>query len=194
MMVILNKKNKSSLVSKTNILNKIFTNIEIIILAAITLSIFITNISHPVAFIFLLLGYTLIVAVLISSVFINFWFGYLLILIFLGGLLIIFLYIARIAPNETFLAVNITNTIFLLLASILAFLIIKNIPTDTLNNEILQLIRLIKLYSQNYLITIFLIVYLLLTLMVVAKITSFKDGPLRTSTYVKANSNHPPNH
>jgi hypothetical protein len=82
----------------------------------------------------------------------------------------------------------------LLLASILAFLIIKNIPTDTLNNEILQLIRLIKLYSQNYLITIFLIVYLLLTLMVVAKITSFKDGPLRTSTYVKANSNHPPNH
>jgi NADH-ubiquinone oxidoreductase chain 6 len=129
----------------------------------------------------------------------TFWFSYVLFLIFLGGILVLFIYVTSLASNEIFnfsiklLVFSLLNflTFYFLLIFIDKTLVINNLINN--DNETLTIINtyliensliLNKLYNFPInLITIILIIYLFLTLIAVVKITNVFEGPLRPNFY-----------
>lgn len=110
------------------------------------------------------------------------WFSFILFLIFLGGLIVLFVYVIRLASNEKF-ELNYEEIIVLLLI-VITTLTIMILPSFFIKNfEILRF----NLFDQTILIfsfeiiilTILVITYLLFTLIVAVKISSKYEGPLR---------------
>lgn len=138
---------------------------------------------------------TFIICLIIGLITKTFWFSYILFLIFIGGILVLFIYVSSIASNEIF-SISF-KTIFISIILILRFLIII-IIIDKINyypiinnneiNEIFNInsflkennLNLNKLYNfPTNLITILLINYLFVTLIAIVKITDIFFGPLR---------------
>lgn len=125
----------------------------------------------------------------------TFWFSYVLFLTFLGGILVLFIYVTSLASNEIFsLSIKITGLFFILLIIIsgITLLIDKSLIYSYFNNnEIINItqetpyilensINLNKLYNYpTNLINLLIINYLFLTLIAVVKITNIFYGPLR---------------
>lgn len=145
-----------------------------------------TQIKHPLAIGLILLIQTIIISTIIGIISKNFWFSYILFLIFLGGILILFIYVTSLASNEIF---NTSKTIIIVLILFPITIVIKNYWSELnlynqesinfLINNNLSII-LIKLYNYpTNLIIIILASYLFLTLIIVVKITNIFKGPLR---------------
>merc|ERR1712088_59420 len=102
---------------------------------------------------------------------------FLLVLVFLGGVIILIIYINTLAINEKFFFYKMKNKIFyvLIFALTLNFIFYKNF-TLKINLSNFMSIRLYN--SMNILMIIFLILYLLLTLICVVKLVKFEYGPL----------------
>merc|ERR1712237_294372 len=79
------------------------------------------------------------------------WFFYLLVLVFLGGVIVLIIYINTLAINEKFFFIKINLSNF---------------------------ISIILYESMNSVSLLFLILYLLLTLICVVKLVKFEYGPL----------------
>lgn len=150
------------------------------------------------------MGFTLIIQtfliVILSGILTKtFWFSYSLFLIFLGGILILFIYITSIASNEQFkFKINLYTffIINLLIIIILLFFYFLNIKTFFFNKifnlDNLYIIKFKTLTFENRfilnkiynfpinIITIILINYLFLTLIASVKITNIFEGPLRS--------------
>lgn len=128
----------------------------------------------------------------------SFWFSYSLFLIFLGGILILFIYITSIASNEIFkVSINLKIISFYIFIFFVFFLIVLIFDLKILffnkifniDNENLTQIKTLfiennltlnKLYNfPMNIITILLINYLFLTLIATVKITNIFEGPLR---------------
>jgi NADH-ubiquinone oxidoreductase chain 6 len=160
------------------------------------------TIKHPLS-----IGLALITQTLFLSLFTGiytsiFWFSYSLFLIFIGGILILFIYITSLASNETFIfSLNFkpSKFFFLLITIIIIFVYLTDfkslfIINKTLNSETFNLIFIKTLIEQNNLIlnkiynfpiniiTIILVNYLFLTLIATVKITNIFKGPLRPKT------------
>jgi len=155
----------------------ILTNI--IILA---LSIVFFNSSHPIILIAVILSQSLLICLLIWIKIKIRWFSFILFLIFLGGLMVLFIYISRLASNEKFYIKfnTFTNSLAVSFSLTLIF-IIFNFNTSNLKSE---WINIDSLFKEIYSISIFsptliTIIYLLLTLIVVVKVRSKYEGPLR---------------
>jgi len=127
-------------------------------------------------------------------IFETFWFSYILFLVFLGGVLVLFIYITSLASNEIFSLSRFLFISFLIILylSLLFILINDNLLfINIINNEILLIQNLNNLIFENSLniyklynyptnfITLLLINYLFFTLIIVVKITNFSFGPLR---------------
>lgn len=133
-----------------------------------------------------------------------FWFSYSLFLIFIGGILILFIYITSLASNETFkFSLNIKILSFIILTLLLFIIIIflffdfKNFlfNNSVVNNDNFSLFNWqISINKNNYLlnkiynfpiniITILLVNYLFLTLIATVKITNIFKGPLRQKQF-----------
>ena len=161
------------------------------------------TIKHPLS-----IGLALITQTLFLSLFTGiytsiFWFSYSLFLIFIGGILILFIYITSLASNETFifsLNFKLSKFFFLLITIIIIFVYLTDfkslfIINKTLNHETFNLIFIKTLIEQNNLIlnkiynfpiniiTIILVNYLFLTLIATVKITNIFKGPLRPKTF-----------
>nr|AVN68310.1 NADH dehydrogenase subunit 6 [Panesthia angustipennis] len=151
------------------------------------LSISFTQMNHPLAMGLILLIQTIMISMITGLSSQSFWFSYILFLIFIGGMLVLFIYITSLASNEMFMLS--TKLICLLTFITLPILILvkMNLPT-TINQETSMFIMinnstplpLLKLY--NYptgMMTIMMAIYLLITLIAVVKITNIFKGPLR---------------
>lgn len=161
---------------------------SILIRINIIISFIFTQIKHPLAIGLILLIQTIIISIIRGIISKNFWFSYILFLIFLGGILILFIYVTTLASNEIFnISTNMIIIIILLIPIII--LIIKNYWSELniYNQESINFLInrnlstiLIKLYNHpTNLITIILASYLFLTLIIVVKITNIFKGPLR---------------
>lgn len=110
------------------------------------------------------------------------WFSFILFLIFLGGLIVLFVYITSLASNEKFELKNIfsikTNCwIFLFVSTILRLVYFSKNSID-LNNFIFS--KIIILFTKNIILpTLIVITYLFLVLVIVVKISSIMEGPIR---------------
>nr|YP_009826200.1 NADH dehydrogenase subunit 6 [Scythris sinensis]QBY40016.1 NADH dehydrogenase subunit 6 [Scythris sinensis] len=168
-------------------------------LMIILLSLFMYTLNHPLSMGFMILIQTLLIC-LISGMMINtYWFSYILFLTFLGGLLVLFIYVSSIASNELFFNNFFFIKMFMFLFFICIFITMLhfynikwmniNFNLDMnnffnnfvfFNNE--NKINLSKLYNnQTFLLMMMLIIYLFITLIAVVKITNIFYGPLRSS-------------
>nr|UHJ18733.1 NADH dehydrogenase subunit 6 [Pericoma sp. ZHK-2021] len=160
-------------------------------------SIFFMMLKHPLAMGIMLVVQTLLVAIIIGMISKTFWFSYILFLTFLGGMLILFIYITSLASNEIFFFSMKMFFFMIFISSIMFFFILildknmiyyylENLEMKTFNNLFSYMnenfITLNKLYNFPInLITIMLINYLFLTLIIIVKITNINKGPLRSN-------------
>uniref|UniRef100_UPI0030E1A0A4 NADH dehydrogenase subunit 6 n=1 Tax=Tubuca alcocki TaxID=2083288 RepID=UPI0030E1A0A4 len=155
----------------------------------LSFSILFTQLSHPLAMGLVLLIQTLLISISLGLSSFSFWFSYILFLIFLGGMLVLFIYVASIASNEAFIP-STSYLIFFFLATFFSvtFLFIDPIMTTSssslpwssfsISTSVPMIISWIyNSPSMNF--TIFIICYLLLMLIIVVKIINLFKGPLR---------------
>nr|YP_002261336.1 NADH dehydrogenase subunit 6 [Myrmecophilus manni]ACG59293.1 NADH dehydrogenase subunit 6 [Myrmecophilus manni] len=137
-------------------------------------------VNTPLNMTIILLIKTLLTALFICMINSNSWFPLILFLIFLGGMMILFIYIATLAPNEMF-SPNYKKLISTIITTSLIFIYIKPLflmPINLINLNVSN--QLINLYSSPSMkLTLVLMGFLLLTLIVVIKISNIMKGPLR---------------
>nr|AQM40067.1 NADH dehydrogenase subunit 6 [Capnogryllacris melanocrania] len=155
-----------------------------------------TQLNHPLAMILIIIFQTLLICLFTGIITQSFWFSYILFLVFLGGMLVLFIYITSLASNEmfsipmktimlTFIILTFTLLISWLMDSSLTNLITNNsdmsLLNKTINNYWLETsMSLMKLYNNpTNLNTLMLVLYLFLTLIAIVKITNIFFGPLR---------------
>lgn len=143
----------------------------------------------------ILLIQTILICFLIGLITKTFWFSYILFIVFIGGILVLFIYVTSLASNEIF---SFSSNLFILNLLFMIFFIIfywildksifinyfKNLENNFLINQKSFLkencIILNKLYNFPINIsTIMLIIYLFITLIAIVKITNIFEGPLR---------------
>lgn len=152
------------------------------------------KLNHPISIIIFIITQTFLVGLITGILIERFWLSYILFLTFLGGILVLFIYITRIASNEIFnlkiITIILTFIIFTLIFNILIinekiiFIdLIENTESININNSINYQeisLSLEKLYNKpTNIITIIIIIYLFITLVVVVKITNINQGPIR---------------
>nr|YP_010579426.1 NADH dehydrogenase subunit 6 [Leptestheria dahalacensis]UNY33482.1 NADH dehydrogenase subunit 6 [Leptestheria dahalacensis] len=153
----------------------------------VTLMFYFASLTHPLAMAFNLFLQTLLFCVLIGSFHSSYWLSYLLFLVFLGGLLIIFAYVSTLASNEKFFFTF--SSAFFLFAS---FFLCWSLYMPVLKSELATSGNLFEstsfliesqvadLYSFTSSALIYLVIYLLLCLLIVVRISRLEEGPLRS--------------
>nr|YP_009502701.1 NADH dehydrogenase subunit 6 [Culex gelidus]ARB02572.1 NADH dehydrogenase subunit 6 [Culex gelidus] len=151
--------------------------------------------KHPLAMGLMLLIQTFLTCLMTGIYSKTFWFSYVLFLIFMGGMLVLFIYVTSLSSNEMFsMSFKLT---FISIMMIFLFILISYFFDNSLmenfikNNDSIQLFNKNNLFYENFLslnkmynfptnlITLLLINYLFLTLLVTVKITKKNYGPLR---------------
>nr|YP_010615486.1 NADH dehydrogenase subunit 6 [Abisara fylla]WAT94156.1 NADH dehydrogenase subunit 6 [Abisara fylla] len=167
--------------------------LSLLLLFLSTLLIFI---NHPLSMGMLILLQTLILCIFSGMLINTYWFSYILFLTFLGGLLVLFIYVSSIASNEIF-SMSIYNKLFFLflfmIIIFMSFIFMNNLNWININfnDEMISYLKMMffnnenkinltKLYNeQTYLMMMMMIIYLFITLIAVVKITNIYFGPLR---------------
>nr|YP_010414969.1 NADH dehydrogenase subunit 6 [Xanthodes albago]URW97491.1 NADH dehydrogenase subunit 6 [Xanthodes albago] len=163
------------------------------------ISIIMLFLNNPISMGLMILIQTLLTCLLSGMMIKTYWFSYILFLTFLGGLLVLFIYVSSIASNEMFKSsfnLKYTWMVGVMILFLLQMFIFKNITwmnmsinsdMENFNNLMLffnneNKINLSKLYNnQNFLIMLMLVIYLFITLISVVKITNIFYGPIRSS-------------
>jgi hypothetical protein len=105
------------------------------------------------------------------------WFFYLLVLVFLGGVIILIIYIRTLAANEKFIIPKSTRYLGLILIIIIRGFLFNSY--NYINKSSYNIRIVINLYEySNGSLSIFLITYLLITIVCVVKLVKFERGPL----------------
>lgn len=112
--------------------------------------------------------------------------SYILFLIFIGGILILFIYISRIASNEKFYIIDMLSIIIIIVIRILIVVKLNlnlehNLYNDNIgSSELYFNLNINKLYIlPSGILTLIIVIYLLFTLIVVSNIIGTKFSPLR---------------
>nr|WIL79833.1 NADH dehydrogenase subunit 6 [Clerus klapperichi]WIL79871.1 NADH dehydrogenase subunit 6 [Clerus dealbatus] len=164
---------------------------KILLLMSMILSIMLNFLSHPMSLGFILLLQTTITAFIINYLNFNFWFSYILFLVMIGGMLILFIYMTSVASNEKF---SFNNKLMMMLMFFVLMIIIM-LFTDSfmfnnmlnnfetfINNKMVMFNSSLNKYFNypNLMIYCMTIIYLLITLIAVVKISNINSGPLRS--------------
>nr|QZR91940.1 NADH dehydrogenase subunit 6 [Filchnerella pamphagoides] len=152
------------------------------------------KLNHPMSMMMFIIIQTLLIGLTAGTLMESFWLAYILFLTFLGGMLVLFIYITSIASNEMFqlksISVILTGITWLIL-TISLILIDKSLYIDlsknsdtSLTNNIMNFqemtISLNKIYNNpTFMITMMMMIYLFLALLAVVKITNINQGPIR---------------
>nr|YP_009268478.1 NADH dehydrogenase subunit 6 [Biston thibetaria]AID67373.1 NADH dehydrogenase subunit 6 [Biston thibetaria]AIE11781.1 NADH dehydrogenase subunit 6 [Biston thibetaria]ANW36824.1 NADH dehydrogenase subunit 6 [Biston thibetaria] len=164
------------------------------------LSIMMIFLNHPLSIGLLILIQTLMMCLLSGMLIKTYWFSYILFLTFLGGLLVLFIYVSSIASNELFkLNINMKTLMIMLFTMIMMMqmymYMYENLNWMNLSNNISNTnnmmnlsffnnenkINLNKLYNNHtYMMMSMLVIYLFISLVSIVKITNIFYGPLRT--------------
>jgi len=134
------------------------------------------RLTHPISLGIILIFYSLLIG-RTTILFRTPWFFYLLVLVFLGGVIILIIYIRTLAANEKFIIPRPVNYLIPIVAILVRTFLLSNynyIVKSSLNIRIV-----INLYEySNRRLSIFLIIYLFITIVCVVKLVKFERGPL----------------
>nr|WFP43250.1 NADH dehydrogenase subunit 6 [Callimenellus fumidus] len=171
----------------------------LILIPNILVTLFFNYYDHPMAMTIIIIWQTLLLAIFMGTLTMMYWMSYILFLVFLGGMLILFLYITSLASNEIFSPYQnlmLMLTFSLIISPLMMLSLMdqyswnmwssnSDMSSTQMSNMIIsytnQPSMLIKLYNTpTSLLTMTLVVYLLLTLIIIVKITNIFTGPLRS--------------
>nr|AXS65257.1 NADH dehydrogenase subunit 6 [Bostrichoidea sp. 5 KM-2017] len=151
-------------------------------LISIILSISMIMMKHPLSITIILIIQSLLISLISGSLNYDFWFSYIMFMIMIGGMLVVFIYMTSIASNEKFNMFKMWLTLpIMLIIPNMGMMFFMNMEDTKLSktwkfNEI----SLIKFYSwPSSLLMITLMIYLLMALIAIVKITQTNKGPLR---------------
>nr|UYG49036.1 NADH dehydrogenase subunit 6 [Abscondita chinensis] len=159
-----------------------------LLMIMITLSISFMLVSHPLSMGMILLTQTLMIAMWTGFMSMNFWYSYILFIVMVGGMLILFIYMTSVASNEKFLYSKLMTMMMIIM--FMALIIIKKdqlfMSMNSMNYDLMAKNNLTFKMSLNKFImypmmimSLTIIIYLLIALIAVSKITNVKNGPLR---------------
>nr|YP_010274875.1 NADH dehydrogenase subunit 6 [Pseudocoladenia dea]UJV31565.1 NADH dehydrogenase subunit 6 [Pseudocoladenia dea]WGM81127.1 NADH dehydrogenase subunit 6 [Pseudocoladenia dea]WGM81140.1 NADH dehydrogenase subunit 6 [Pseudocoladenia fabia]WNN66905.1 NADH dehydrogenase subunit 6 [Pseudocoladenia festa] len=170
----------------------------ILSLTMMFLSFIMLYLKHPLSMGLMILLQTFLICLISGMIYNTYWFSYILFLTFLGGLLVLFIYVASIASNELF-SISFKLKLFYIISFVfilmLSTLLMNNLnwmnfynmqEMNNMFNSMLffnneNCINLTKLYNnQTFFLMMLMIIYLLITLIAVVKITNIFFGPLRS--------------
>nr|AZZ89060.1 NADH dehydrogenase subunit 6 [Plectoderini sp. SX-2018] len=149
--------------------------------------------KHPLSLGFFLMMQTIFMCMHSSMLMSSSWYGYIMFITMIGGLMIMFMYMSSIASNEKFYMIN--NKINLIILMTILILMFTNKDstleetTKMMENKILIInneemkstSKFMMKYKSN--LTIITMVTLLITMISVTNISSTFEGPLK-KTYV----------
>nr|ADK97578.1 NADH dehydrogenase subunit 6 [Peripatoides sp. DVL-2010] len=146
--------------------------------------------NHPLMMGLMIMIKVVLICIIIGIYSMSFWYSYMLFLIFLGGLLVLFIYISSLTENELFIFQNTwLNKIWYLIIIILMMSLMINSNLNYYSSDSMEKLKLLdfKLYYLStyfysfsiWKITIFLSIYLLMCLLIVTKICQLNKGPMR---------------
>nr|QEJ81474.1 NADH dehydrogenase subunit 6 [Diaphanes citrinus] len=147
--------------------------------------------EHPMSMGLILLTQTILISLTTSAMSMNSWFSYILFLVMVGGMLILFTYMTSVASNEMFKHNNMIMMMLMMSSmmlihimmkkkSIMNYFMFNNDDSFSFNNNENFSINLTEYLSfPNMMMWLTLILYLLITMIAVVKITLIKYGPLR---------------
>nr|AEP27470.1 NADH dehydrogenase subunit 6 [Liophloeus tessulatus] len=153
------------------------------------LSMILIFLNHPLSLGLILLLQTILISLITGILNLNFWFSYILFLIMIGGMLILFIYMTSIASNEKFkFSKNLMFMSNFMLISTLIFYWNKEFHINKMNisnsiniNTYNINLSMNKFFNYpNMMMIIMLMIYLLITLIAIVKITQSKMGTLRS--------------
>nr|YP_009945361.1 NADH dehydrogenase subunit 6 [Epanerchodus koreanus]QOE55894.1 NADH dehydrogenase subunit 6 [Epanerchodus koreanus] len=139
------------------------------------------QIVHPmimsVCVIFSVLMVVLFVGVTLSS----FWMSYVVLLVFLGGLLVLFVYISSLCGNEPLFMFYWKSFFMMIILFIFTCEVISEFYVEEIYGVELDLFMLLKglYFFDNLFLVVFLLFYLFFLLLLVSDLTSFLVGPLK---------------
>nr|AXI98529.1 NADH dehydrogenase subunit 6 [Pseudoniphargus brevipedunculatus] len=157
-------------------------------LSLVVSMVFLLTIS-PLFLSLLIILQTITLAIIINMVTMTSWFSFMLVMIYLSGMMVIFIYVSSMASNELFFPNNyLLAPLFITFAVAIALTstYVSDSPSDYTNEQTLTLTKItifktMKMYSKPlFIMTILLILYLLLAMIMVSKNSSFSHGPLRS--------------
>nr|YP_010157548.1 NADH dehydrogenase subunit 6 [Pasiphila chloerata]QRG01696.1 NADH dehydrogenase subunit 6 [Pasiphila chloerata] len=162
------------------------------------ISLFMMMLNHPLSMGLMILIQTLLICLISGMMIKTYWFSYILFLTFLGGLLVLFIYVSSIASNELFSSINLNMKLFFFMSFMIListqFFFLK-LNWMNLNNNIMDndnffnnfffnnenKININKLYNNhNFMLMTMMMIYLFISLIAIVKITNIFYGPLRT--------------
>nr|YP_010932207.1 NADH dehydrogenase subunit 6 [Fentonia ocypete]WKR35980.1 NADH dehydrogenase subunit 6 [Fentonia ocypete] len=157
--------------------------------------------NNPLSMGLMILMQTMLMCLLTGMMIKTYWFSYILFLTFLGGLLVLFIYVSSIASNELFnISFKMKMMISFIILFILLILIFKknnllwmNFSYNSDMNNMFNMydmfqnmnnkISLNKLYnSKTFLMMMMMVIYLFITLIAIVKITNIFYGPIRSTS------------
>nr|YP_009172409.1 NADH dehydrogenase subunit 6 [Nepa hoffmanni]ALG35809.1 NADH dehydrogenase subunit 6 [Nepa hoffmanni] len=145
--------------------------------------------KHPLSMGMILMMFTASTAIISGMMIKSFWFSYMLFIILMGGMLVLFMYMASIASNEKMnfsmkimLMWMTTTMITIPMTQLMDSTLMENMQNKMeikiMENE--QTLSLMKLFSgQSSKITMMMVTYLLLTMIIVTFIVNIYEGPMR---------------
>nr|WIL10221.1 NADH dehydrogenase subunit 6 [Stenocladius bicoloripes] len=146
-----------------------------------------TMTKHPMSMGIILLMQTITISALTGMMSLNFWYSYILFMILVGGMMVLFIYMTSVASNKKFkmstkmmLTMLMTFTIILMTNNKMINPSNLNIDMNMMNIMVNYKMSMNK-FMTNPVMTmfVFMIMYLLVTLIAVVKITKIKYGPLQ---------------
>nr|UCU06877.1 NADH dehydrogenase subunit 6 [Potamometra linnavuorii] len=157
---------------------------KMIITIIMTMSTSMIMMKHPLSMGFSIIMLTMLIAIMMNMMIKYSWYSYILILVMLGGMLVLFMYMASIASNEI-MKFSLKILLLMMTMFIMSNLLI-NFEMETMTSPNMYFIEnqnnmsMMKLFnSKTSIITILLATYLLITMIYVIFITNMFEGPMR---------------
>nr|ALO76146.1 NADH deshydrogenase subunit 6 [Aphodius sp. APH01] len=156
------------------------------------MSLLIMSLKHPLSMGVTLLTQTITISLIIGLFSFNFWFSYILFLVMIGGMLVLFIYMTSVASNEMFKysykLLNLMIIIFLITMLLLmymdpffTYMSTISMESTSYSPNLISMSMNKYFYPTNF-IMYMIILYLLITLIAIVKITDISQGPLRQTS------------
>nr|YP_010954498.1 NADH dehydrogenase subunit 6 [Exothotettix guangxiensis]WMV02060.1 NADH dehydrogenase subunit 6 [Exothotettix guangxiensis] len=160
---------------------------KLIIIMSTMLSMMFMNMKQPMQMIIIILMQALFTVYMMSVKTKSSWFTYMLLIIFIGGMMVLFIYITSITPNEQNKG-NMSTIIMMTILISTITMMMKNMEisnNETMNMNTMNMLKteqlmLNKMFNMPmYTLTIMMMIYLFIALIAMNKISNMKKGPLR---------------
>nr|ANT45794.1 NADH dehydrogenase subunit 6 [Adelphocoris lineolatus] len=151
----------------------------------LTINMMMIYMKHPLSMGMMLIMQTMLMSML-TGLMNSFWMSYILLISMLSGALVLSIYMSSVASNEKFMNKKwmwMFTMTMLMMSLLFLFLekkmIIKNnyFSMEMMNNDIYPLNKMFNM--ENMIMIMFLIMYLLLTMIVSTYMVNISEGPMR---------------